>query len=61
MLYLDPSVHFHKIEVPILLQKEFYGSCIYIARCLCRLDAASPIFLRSSSDSATDGDSSIIF
>ena len=38
MLYLDPSVHFHKIEVPILLQKEFYGSCIYIARRLCRLD-----------------------
>ena len=42
MLYLDTSVHFHKIEVPILLQKEFYGSCIYIARCLRRLDGRIP-------------------
>ena len=37
MLYLDPGVHLHEIEIPVLFQQEFDGTCIGIMGCFCRL------------------------
>ena len=30
MLYLDTSVHLHKIEVPVFVHKKFYRTCTFI-------------------------------
>ena len=35
MFYLDSGVHFHEIKFSGLIQKKFYGSCTFIACCLC--------------------------
>ena len=35
MFYLDSGVHFHEIKLSGLIQKKFYGSCTFIACCLC--------------------------